>query len=189
MMYDESFWYAVSFGIFVLLISKPFYGFLKVALENKQKQIQQDLDSAKHLKIQAQQHLVQSKREHLDALERAQEILKRAEGEAKRLHDEAMNDVVQFFKNQEVQLQNRLERLENQAHKELTEVVSKTAIRAAQTALENMMTENLNEKIVMRTLSGEKSNGSDHDGQGPSSPPKTPQERTSAPPRRAKSAT
>lgn len=173
MTYDESFWYAVSFGIFMLLISKPFFELLKTALETKQKQIQLDLDSAKELKDLAQQHLIQSKREHLDALERAQEIVKRAEGEAQRLHDEAMNDVVQFFKNQEVQLQNRLEHLEHQAHKELTEVVTKTAIRAAQSALENMMTESLNEKIVLRALRGQESNGgngTNYDGPTPISP-------------------
>lgn len=174
MTFDESFWYAVSFGIFILLISKPFFELLKNALETKQKQIRQDLESAQELKNLAHQHLLQSKREHLDALERAQEIVKRAEGEAKRLHDEAMNDVVQFFKNQEVQLQNRLEHLENQAHKELTEVVTKTAIRAAQGALESMMTENLNEKIVLRLLHQNENKGDNGgnpgNGQGPRSP-------------------
>jgi F0F1-type ATP synthase, subunit b len=152
MLNDPSFWYAVSFVLFIGLLGRPVSKVIMAALQSNQQAIQKQLFEAQELRQKAQAFLDEAQQCRQDALHEAQQILDHATQEALRTQELAQAEVNQFFVVQEQQLQERLSQLEYEAKdalkKQLGDLVLATTVKSLQ---ENYIA-SLDQKVVQETV-------------------------------------
>lgn len=88
MEFNESFWVAVSFFIFVALVYKPVGNLIVKALDERAIRIKNELGEALRLKEEAQALLASYQRKQKEMAEEAESIVAEAEAEAKRIAKE-----------------------------------------------------------------------------------------------------
>ena len=94
---DPTFWVAVAFVVFVVLVFKPIKGALIGGLDAKIAEIRQEVEEAEKLREEAQSMLANYQRQQRQAIQDAEAIVARAKEEAERHRaeaDEAMKDMV-----------------------------------------------------------------------------------------------
>jgi F-type H+-transporting ATPase subunit b len=85
MLHDSKFWLAISFFIFVALIIKYALPKILAALDNKSKQIANDIEQAKQMRQKAEQLLLEAKKHHEESLLYCQKLISNAQKEADKL--------------------------------------------------------------------------------------------------------
>ena len=83
------FWLTVAFVIFVGLLFRPVSRMITSALDDRSDAIAKELEEARRLAEDAQAALADYQRKQRDAVKEAEEILARAEAEAKRMGEQA----------------------------------------------------------------------------------------------------
>ncbi|MFT5703869.1 MAG: F-type H+-transporting ATPase subunit b [Rickettsiales bacterium] len=86
---DPTFWLAVSFSIFTALILKYVLPKITAALDNKSKQIADDIAKAKNSKEQADQFLIDAKKHYEESTRHCQKLIEDAKNEGKKLFEDA----------------------------------------------------------------------------------------------------
>jgi F-type H+-transporting ATPase subunit b len=86
---EAEFWLTVAFIIFVGLLIRPMTRMITSALDDRSDAIAKELDEAARLAEEAQAALADYQRKQRDAVKEAEEILARAEAEAKRMGEAA----------------------------------------------------------------------------------------------------
>ncbi len=94
-MFDEKFFIAVAFVVFVGLIFKPAKRFILAAIDARILKVKNELEEAARLKDEAQSLLAKFEREQSRSLEEVQAILSHARMEAERMTKEA-REVLEF---------------------------------------------------------------------------------------------
>ncbi len=87
------FWLTVAFIIFVGLLIRPVTRMITSALDGRSDAIAKELDEAARLAEEARAALAEYQRKQRDAVKEAEEILARAEAEAKRMGEAAARDL------------------------------------------------------------------------------------------------
>lgn len=82
-------WLLVAFAVFVGIIARPVWTRLTGALDDRAAAIREELEEARRLREEAQATLANYQRKQRDAAKEADDILRHAEDEAKRLTAEA----------------------------------------------------------------------------------------------------
>ena len=139
---DPTFWVAVAFVVFVVLVFKPIKGALIGGLDAKIAEIRQEVEEAEKLREEAQSMLANYQRKQRQAIQDAEAIVARAKEEAERDRaeaDEAMKDMV---RRQEEQAREKIAQAEAAAIQEVRSMSVELAMAAA-------------EKLLAERLAGE----------------------------------
>jgi F-type H+-transporting ATPase subunit b len=139
MHFDSSFWFAVAFVIFVLLVAKLAGKSILASLDERGKRIAAELEAAQKLREDAQAALAQFQRKQRDALKEAEAIVASAHEEAQRIRSNAAADLEAALKRREQQAIEKIAQAENQAVQQVREL----AVDIAVAATEKLLTENL----------------------------------------------
>ena len=132
---DPTFWVAVAFVVFVVLVFKPIKGALIGGLDAKIAEIRREVEEAEKLREEAQSLLANYQRQQRQAIQDAEAIVARAKEEAERHRaeaDEAMKDMV---RRQEEQAREKIAQAEAAAIQEVRSMSIELAMAAAEKLL------------------------------------------------------
>ena len=102
-MFDETFWVALAFVIFVAAVYKPVSRKMADALDSRAQKINLELDEAVRLREEAQALLAGYERRQNEALEEAEDILAHAHEEAERQTRQAGEALDELIRRREAQ--------------------------------------------------------------------------------------
>ncbi|OFW80703.1 MAG: hypothetical protein A2887_05785 [Alphaproteobacteria bacterium RIFCSPLOWO2_01_FULL_40_26] len=106
--FDEKLWLAIAFFSFLALIIKYVWPLIAKALDNKSKQIAEEILQAKEMKQKAEQLLADAKKYHQESITFAEKLLKDAEIEAQKLIKETEHVLKEELKKKTNAAQDRI---------------------------------------------------------------------------------
>ncbi|MCA0369654.1 MAG: F0F1 ATP synthase subunit B [Proteobacteria bacterium] len=121
MHFDASFWVFVGFVTLFAFIGRKTWVGITSALDARAKKIEADIEEAAKRRQEALTLLKTCQRRQIEATERAHEILKHAEEEAKRLKQKVFDDLQEHTEAEERLLQERIHQAEERAFAEIRE--------------------------------------------------------------------
>ncbi|MGH1455349.1 MAG: hypothetical protein ACRBDI_01075 [Alphaproteobacteria bacterium] len=143
LLLDTHVWYTFSFLIFAALVLKLGMPVLNTFLDQRIAQIQNDLEEAENLRVEAQEMLAQYQRKHRDAVQESAEILEKAKASAEKFRINAENDLQETISRREAQLEDRLKRMEQNAINEIQTFAADLAMNTAR----QIIIDNLDKKV------------------------------------------
>ena len=149
---DPTFWVAVAFVVFVVLVFKPIKGALIGGLDAKIAEIRQEVEEAEKLREEAQSLLANYQRQQRQAIQDAEAIVARAKEEAERHRaeaDEAMKDMV---RRQEEQAREKIAQAETAAIQEVRSMSVELAMAAAEKLLADRLTGDEGSRLIDNSI-------------------------------------
>ena len=128
---SPTFWVAVSFVIFVLLVAKPAWKFATSALDKKIGEIEASIEEATKLREEAQDILAGYKRKLAEAEKEAEEIIAAARDEALALRNRMAEELEASVQRREKQAIDRIAQAEADATQEVRNMTADIALNAA----------------------------------------------------------
>jgi F-type H+-transporting ATPase subunit b len=137
-MFDATFWVAISFVIFCLIIVyKKIPQVINNLLDNKINEIKSEIDNAKNLKNESEQLLKKYKKKIEDAhIERSQ-ILNSEKKETEIFIQESENKFEQLILNKKKSLEQKLDQMKVKAIKDMQNISNKIALEAVKKIISN----------------------------------------------------
>jgi F-type H+-transporting ATPase subunit b len=114
-MFDQTFWVALAFVMFIAVVYKPVSRKMAAALDARAEKIKQELDEAVRLREEAQALLAGYERRQNEVLKEAEDILGHAREEAERQTRQAGEALEVFIRRREAQAVDRIARAEEEA--------------------------------------------------------------------------
>jgi len=152
LIHDPTFWVAVAFVVFVVLVFKPIKGALVGGLDAKIAEIRQEVEEAEKLREEAQSLLANYQRQQRQAIQDAEAIVARAKEEAERHRaeaDEAMKDMV---RRQEEQAREKIAQAETAAIQEVRAMSVELAMAAAEKLLADRLAGDEGANLIDRSI-------------------------------------
>ena len=149
---DPTFWVAVAFVVFVVLVFKPIKGALIGGLDAKIAEIRQEVEEAEKLREEAQSLLANYQRQQRQAIQDAEAIVARAKEEAERHRaeaDEAMKDMV---RRQEEQAREKIAQAETTAIQEVRSMSVELAMAAAEKLLADRLSGDEGSRLIDNSI-------------------------------------
>ena len=149
---DPTFWVAVAFVVFVVLVFKPIKGALIGGLDAKIAEIRQEVEEAEKLREEAQSMLANYQRQQRQAIQDAEAIVARAKEEAERHRaeaDEAMKDMV---RRQEEQAREKIAQAEAAAIQEVRSMSVELAMAAAEKLLADRLAGDEGSRLIDNSI-------------------------------------
>ena len=149
---DPTFWVAVAFVVFVVLVFKPIKGALIGGLDSKIAEIRQEVEEAEKLREEAQSLLANYQRQQRQAIQDAEAIVARAKEEAERHRaeaDEAMKDMV---RRQEEQAREKIAQAEAAAIQEVRSMSVELAMAAAEKLLADRLAGDEGSRLIDNSI-------------------------------------
>ncbi len=130
-MFDASFWVAISFIAFCLiLIYKKIPQLINKLLEDKINEIKSEIEITKNLKIESEQLLKKYKDKIQDAQVESKNILVSEKKDAENFIKESENKFEQLMINKKKSLEQKLEQMKIRAIKDIQYISNKIALEA-----------------------------------------------------------
>ena len=130
-MFDASFWVAISFIAFCLiLIYKKIPQLINKLLEDKINEIKSEIEITKNLKIESEQLIKKYKDKIQDAQVESKNILVSEKKDAENFIKESENKFEQLMINKKKSLQQKLEQMRIAAIKDIQHISNKIALEA-----------------------------------------------------------
>lgn len=114
-MFDETFWVALAFVIFVAALARPVGRMITSALDSRANKIREELDEAVRLREEAQALFARYQRMQSDSVKEAEEMLAHAREEAERQAGHAAEALEVALARREEQAMDRIARAEQEA--------------------------------------------------------------------------
>ena len=149
---DPTFWVAVAFVVFVVLVFKPIKGALIGGLDAKIAEVRQEVEEAEKLREEAQSLLANYQRQQRQAIQDAETIVARAKEEAERHRaeaDEAMKDMV---RRQEEQAREKIAQAEAAAIQEVRSMSVELAMAAAEKLLADRLAGDEGSRLIDNSI-------------------------------------
>ena len=149
---DPTFWVAVAFVVFVVLVFKPIKGALIGGLDAKIAEIRREVEEAEKLREEAQSLLANYQRQQRQAIQDAEAIVARAKEEAERHRaeaDEAMKDMV---RRQEEQAREKIAQAEAAAIQEVRSMSVELAMAAAEKLLADRLAGDEGSRLIDNSI-------------------------------------
>ena len=149
---DPTFWVAVAFVVFVVLVFKPIKGALIGGLDAKIAEIRQEVEEAEKLREEAQSLLANYQRQQRQAIHDAEAIVARAKEEAERHRaeaDEAMKDMV---RRQEEQAREKIAQAETAAIQEVRSMSVEIAMAATEKLLADRLAGDEGSRLIDNSI-------------------------------------
>ncbi|MCH8146954.1 MAG: F0F1 ATP synthase subunit B [Planctomycetes bacterium] len=154
MSFDETFWVAVAFVLFVGLVFRPAGRMIIEALDSRAEKIRGELDEAVRLREEAQALLARYQRQQNEAAEQAEEILAHARDEAERQAAHAADAVEVALGRRESQALDRIARAEQEAMAEVRGAAVDAAVRATRRLLAEKLDAEGHAALIDAAVSG-----------------------------------
>lgn len=137
-MFDATFWVAISFVIFCLIIVyKKIPQVINNLLDNKINEIKSELDNAKNLKNESEQLLKKYKKKIEDAHMERSQILNSEKKETEIFIQESENKFEQLILNKKKSLEQKLDQMKVKAIKDMQNISNKIALEAVKKIISN----------------------------------------------------
>ena len=152
LIHDPTFWVAVAFVVFVVLVFKPIKGALIGGLDAKIAEIRREVEEAEKLREEAQSLLANYQRQQRQAIQDAEAIVARAKEEAERHRaeaDEAMKDMV---RRQEEQAREKIAQAEAAAIQEVRSMSVELAMAAAEKLLADRLAGDEGSRLIDNSI-------------------------------------
>jgi len=137
-MFDATFWVAISFIIFCLIIIyKKIPQVINNLLDNKINEIKSEIDNAKNLKNESEQLLKKYKKKIEDAHMEKSQILNSEKKETEIFIQESENKFEQLILNKKKSLEQKLDQMKVKAIKDMQNISNKIALEAVKKIISN----------------------------------------------------
>lgn len=137
-MFDATFWVAISFVIFCLIIVyKKIPQVINNLLDNKINEIKSEIDNAKNLKNESEQLLEKYKKRIEDAHMEKNQILNSEKKETEIFIQESENKFEQLILNKKKSLEQKLDQMKVKAIKDMQNISNKIALEAVKKIISN----------------------------------------------------
>ncbi|HRD23971.1 MAG: hypothetical protein EBW57_00475 [Candidatus Fonsibacter ubiquis] len=137
-MFDATFWVAISFVIFCLIIVyKKIPQVINNLLDNKINEIKSEIDNAKNLKNESEQLLKKYKKKIEDAHMEKSQILNSEKKETEIFIQESENKFEQLILNKKKSLEQKLDQMKVKAIKDMQNISNKIALEAVKKIISN----------------------------------------------------
>ena len=137
-MFDATFWVAISFVIFCLIIVyKKIPQVINNLLDNKINEIKSEIDNAKNLKNESEQLLKKYKKKIEDAHMEKNQILNSEKKETEIFIQESENKFEQLILNKNKSLEQKLDQMKVKAIKDMQNISNKIALEAVKKIISN----------------------------------------------------
>lgn len=130
LLQDSSFWVGVSFVLFIIVAYKLGAKAIVGGLDNKIQEIKDEIENAERLRVEAQELLAQYQRKQRDAEKEASEIVANAKNQAKVMKKTMQTELDDLMTRREMQLSDRLKRLEDSAISKIKNEAATVAMAA-----------------------------------------------------------
>lgn len=154
MFSDPTFWVAIAFACFVLLVFKPLSKFAASALDSRAEKIKEELDEAEKLRNEAQDLLAQYQRKQRDASKEAEEIIQHAKDEAERMDREGRARLSAALERREKLAMDRIQLAEQQAVERVRNQAIAVAISAAESVLADNLAKDKADALINNSIAG-----------------------------------
>ena len=151
---DGTFWVAVAVVLFFIFIWKKLIRAILNILDARTKAIQEALDEAEKLKLEAEAMLADAKRKQAQANEDAKHILSTAHAEAQRLAAEIAAAAEASAHRREQMALDRIKAAEAAALREVRNVAIDTATAAAAAFLHDRVDDNIDADFIDQAIGG-----------------------------------
>ncbi len=149
---DSNIWYLFSFIIFVGIIIKFGLPAFNKLLDTRIEQIRKDLEEAENLRVEAQEMLAQYQRKHRDAVKESEKIISTAKENAKQFKEKAEAELEEIIKRREAQLEDRLERMKQNAINEIQAHAADLAVNATKQIIIDKLDKKANSRLVEQSI-------------------------------------
>ncbi len=149
---DSNIWYLFSFIIFVGIIIKFGLPAFNKLLDTRIEQIRKDLEEAENLRVEAQEMLAQYQRKHRDAVKESEKIISTAKENAKQFKEKAEAELEEIIKRRETQLEDRLERMKQNAINEIQAHAADLAVNATKQIIIDKLDKKANSRLVEQSI-------------------------------------
>lgn len=149
---DTNFWVLISFILFAFVAIRYGKDKAMALLDDKIAAIKNELDTAESLRVEAQELLAEYQRKHKDAMGEAANIIARAKDHAEALRLKTEEDLAETMKRREAQLEEKLQRIEQNAAMEIKAYTAQLAINAAKDVLSQNIDAKADKEIIDNTL-------------------------------------
>ena len=139
LIYDPTFWVAIAFLVFVVLVFKPMKLTVLSGLDAKISNIRQEVEEAEKLREEAQSLLAKYQRQQRQAQEDAETIIARAREEADQHRINAETAIKEMIRRQEDQAREKIKQAEAAAVQQVREYSVDLAMAAAETLLTDQL--------------------------------------------------
>ncbi len=150
--HDTSIWIAISFLVFVFVAFKLGRKSVLGALDGQIAEVKSEIENAERLRVEAQELLAQYQRKQRDAEKEASDMLDRAKDQAKQIQKTAETDLKEVMARREVQLADRLKRIEENAIAEIQNHAAELAVAATTEMIVKSLDEKSNNKMNEDTI-------------------------------------
>ena len=142
------FWLTVAFIIFVGLLFRPVTRMITSALDGRSDAIAKELDEAARLAEEARAALAEYQRKQRDAVKEAEEILARAEAEAKRMGEQAAQGLAAALERREQLAMENIAQAEARAIDEVRNAAVDIALSATRKLIEENVDKGKSDALV-----------------------------------------
>lgn len=139
LLQDTNFWVLLSTLLFAVVVYVKGRGPILGMLDARTNRIRNELNEAERLRVEAQELLAETQRQHRDALQTAQRIIESAKETAARIEHDSNRKMDEAQKRREDQLLDRITRAEAAAVSEVRRQAADLAAKAAEQLLRDNM--------------------------------------------------
>lgn len=148
LLHDTNFWVTVSFVIFMIVAWKFGKDTAMNGLDSKIDAIKTELNQAEQIRVDAQELLAEYQRKHKDAMSEADRIIADAKKHAEDIREKAESDMERANARREAQLDEKLNRLEQQAAQDIQSYTAQIAVNAARDLLKDKIDDKTDKTII-----------------------------------------
>ena len=138
MFLDPRFWLAISFLIFLTLLIKYIVPKIITALDNKSKQIANDIEQAKQIKEKAEELLLKTKQYHQESLLYCKKLIDKTKKETEKLLADSQNSLEQELINKTNLAKNRIRQEEEKIIRDIKLNIITSAIKIIEKKSQNL---------------------------------------------------
>ncbi|MCW9032917.1 MAG: F0F1 ATP synthase subunit B [Rhodospirillales bacterium] len=147
-IHDPTFWVALAFIVFFILVGKKLYLMAGSALDDRSDAIRARLDEADKLREEAQELLAANKRKQHEAEAEAKLFLERAKEEAERVRERLTAEMERSLKRRQQLAEDRIAQAEASAIDEVRDMATEIALKASEKILQDTMTATKANKLI-----------------------------------------
>jgi F-type H+-transporting ATPase subunit b len=152
-MFDATFWVAVSFVIFCLIIIyKKIPQIINNLLDNKINEIKSEIDNAKNLKIESEQLLKKYNTKIEEARTESNKIINSEKNETEIFIKESENKFEQLIIHKKKSLEQKLDQMKIKAIKDIQNISNKIALEAVKKIISNSPNDEKMKSINQKNL-------------------------------------
>jgi len=152
-MFDATFWVAISFVIFCLIIIyKKIPQVINNLLDNKINEIKAEIDNAKNLKYESEQLLQKYKNKIQEAHTESNNIINSEKKETEIFIKESENKFEQLIANKKKSLEQKLEQMRIKAIKDIQNISNKIALEAVKKIVSNSANDEKMKSVNQKNL-------------------------------------